>query len=86
MKKTDADLIWEALLNEARTGTINKATLDSARHQREYFDMELSDEEKAVLDNVIQYLSKELEPQDHYKKANKLSSILNYVKRRMQRN
>jgi hypothetical protein len=91
LKKTDADLIWEALLAKAQdslidenTGLVNKPTLDRIANQRDKYDLELSTEEKAVLDQMIKYLSKEL-PADEYVKANKLSSIWNYIKKRMNR-
>lgn len=89
--KTDAELIWEALLSKAReslidenTGLVNKPTLDRITNQRDKYDHELSAEEKAVLDQMIMYLSKEL-PDDGYVKANKLSNIWSYIKKRMNR-
>ena len=91
MKKTDAELIWEALLSKAQnslidenTGLVNKPTLDRITNQRDKYDLELSAEEKAVLDQMIKYLSKEL-PDDGYVKANKLSRIWSYIKKRMNR-
>ena len=92
MKKTDAELIWEALLAKAQqsllnegSGIHNRATLDAAERQRDQFDLELSDEEKAVLDQMIEYLTKQLPPEQPYKKANKISAVMNFIKRRMQR-
>ena len=92
LKKTDAELIWEALLNKAQqsildenNGIFNRATLDTVERQREHYDLELSDEEKAVLDHMIEYLTKQLPPEEPYKKANKISAMWDYIKRRMQR-
>lgn len=92
MKKTDAELIWEALLAKAQqslldegSGIHNRATLDAVERQRDQFDLELSDEEKAVLDQMIEYLTKQLPPEHPYKKANKISAVMNFIKRRMQR-
>ena len=92
MKKTDAELIWEALLAKAQqslldegSGMINRATLDAVERQRNQFDLELSDEEKAVLDLMIEYLTKQLPPEKPYKKANKISAVMNIIKRSMQR-
>ena len=63
--KTDAELIWEALLSKAQnslidenTGLVNKPTLDRITNQRDKYDLELSAEEKAVLDQMIKYLSR----------------------------
>lgn len=92
MKKTDAELIWEALLAKAQQslldeghGIFNRATVDAAERQRSEFDLELSDEEKAVLDHMIKYLTSKLPPEETYKKANKISAMWDYIKRRMQR-
>ena len=92
MKKTDAELIWEALLAKAQqslldenNGIINRRTLDAVELQRDRNDLELSDEEKAVLDHMVEYLTKQLPPEQPYKKANKISAMWNHIKRRMQR-
>lgn len=92
LKKTDDELIWEALLAKAQqslldegSGIFNRATLDAAQDQRDKFDLELSDEEKAVLDRMIEYLTRQLPPEQPYKKANKISAMWDYIKRRMQR-
>lgn len=92
MKKTDAELIWEALLQNAKqsllsekTGVINRANLDELEHQRELNDLELSDEEKAILDQMIVYMTQELPSDEPYKKANKISAMWSYIKRRMRR-
>lgn len=92
MKKTDAELIWEALLAKAQqslldenNGLINRQTLDAVELQRDRNDLELSDEEKAVLDQMIEYLTRQLPPEQPYKKANKISAMWDHIKRRMQR-
>lgn len=92
MKKTDAELIWDALLNNAehtiheqKSGVNNRVNLDTLERQRELNDLELSDQEKAVLDQMISYMSSQLPADEPYKKANKISAMWNYIKRRMQR-
>lgn len=92
MKNTDAELIWEALLNNAKQtiqeqkyGVTNRANLDTLERQRELNDLELTDEEKAVLDQMINYMTKQLPPEEPYRKANKISAMWDYIKRRMRR-
>lgn len=92
MKKTDAELIWEALLQNAKQslldeghGLINRANLDTLETNRDRYEVELTDEEKAVIDHMIAYLTKQLPPEEPYKKANKISAMWSYIKRRMQR-
>lgn len=91
-RKSDSELIWEALLAKAQqslldenNGVINRRTLDAAEKQRSEFDLELSDEEKAILDHMIQYITRKLPPEETYKKANKISAMWDHIKRRMQR-
>lgn len=92
MKKTDAELIWEALLAKAQqslldenNGIINRQTLDALELQRDQNDLELSDEEKAVLDQMIEYLTRRLPPERPYKKANKILAMRDYIERLMKR-
>lgn len=85
-------MIWEALLQNAKqsllcdnTGVINRANLDELERQRELNDLELSDEEKAVLDQMIDYMTQNLPQQGSYEKANKISAIWDYIKKQMRR-
>lgn len=92
LKKTEAELIWEALLQNAKQsllseniGVINRTNLDGLERQRELNDLELSDEEKAILDQMIDYMTRNLPQQGSYEKANKISAIWDYIKRQMRR-
>lgn len=92
MKKTDAELIWEALLAKAQqslldegNGVINRKTLDALELQRDQNDLELSEKEKAILDHMIEYLTRQLPPERHYKKANKILAMRDYIERLMRR-
>lgn len=72
-------------LDEAKYGVTNISTLDALERQRDQYDLELSNQEKALLDQMIKHMTAELSDDKPYEKANKISAIWEYIKHRMQR-